>query len=135
MREIIPGLIACAVLGAAAAQTPSPGARIPQQATGDFDGDAVMDWAGWVAMGNMKCALQVSLGGKPGSVYTLVLADVSDCNAPIEVLQPGTYATTGVGVPASSTFEHDVILTVSRPNVRGLSYWNGKTFSGTWIPN
>lgn len=109
--------------------------RIPHQVTGDFDGDGATDWAGWVELGAGKCAVQVSLGGMPGSVMTLMETLGAGCNAPLEVSHAGTYATTGVGAPASMTFNHDVILGIRRPGVRSLSYWSGIRFSGAWIPD
>ena len=134
MRAIITAALVGATVCAAHGQPPPSVSQVPKQVLGDFDGDGITDWAGWLQMGPTKCALQVSLGGKPGSVYTLILADGSECDTPIDVAPPAEYATTGVGAPPGRMFQHDVILSVRRSNVRSLYYWDGQRFSGTWVP-
>jgi hypothetical protein len=74
----------------------------------------------------------VRLAARPGETFKLIEGFGVEAE-PIEVAPPGIYTIQEFGRTTSRTFAHDVILSLRRPNVRSVKYWNGRDFVGTWI--
>jgi hypothetical protein len=101
--------------------------------SGDFDGDGAPDVVS-LEPGIRPDSWQIvaRLAAKPGETFKLVEGFGVEPE-PMEIAPPGSYAIREFGVTSSRTFAYDVILSLRRPDMRSVKYWNGRSFVGTWV--